>query len=201
MTLYEAKAATANLVFAQELADLDSVCEAGFYRALARAIWVTDALRPRTRIFSLSHTPPFDNAHEVGASDVLYDLKHLGTDILSLTEPPQVLAEEGYRPLTHGYVLSGGTDLYLKRELVGEYRLVCRLRPLIPDETNDPDTPLSLDEDLAVILPLLTAHYLLLDDDMEKANHYLALYREQYTLLATAETVRAPVRWRSVNNW
>ncbi len=201
MTLNEIKAATASLVFAQELADLDSVCESGFYPALARAIWVTDALRPKTRIFSLTHTPPFEMAEEVGRADVLYDLRILDTAVINLTEPPALLSGDEYRALGNGYILSGGTHLYLTKRLTGEYRLTCRMRPMTPDESDDPDLPLPLDEDLAQLLPLLTAHYLLLDDDAEKANHYLSLYREQYALLATAAEIPASVGWHSVNSW
>ncbi len=201
MTLHEVKAATANLVFAEELADLDSVAEAGFYRALSRSIWVTDGLRPTRRIITLSHTPPYADSCEVGASDVLYDLRSLSSDIASLTEPPARPTEEGYLPLSRGYVLSGSHHLYLSRSIAGEVRLTCRIRPFIPDETTPPETPLSLDEELCQLLPLLTAHYLLLDDDTDKANHYLALFREQYALLATAASVPAPTAWRSVNHW
>ncbi len=201
MTLYEVKAATASLVFAQELADLDSVSESGFYPALARAIWVTDVLRPKTRIFTLTHTPPFEGAHDVGAADVCYDLRRLDSAVISLAEPPAREEEAGYQSLTHGYVLSGGTHLYLSRFMTGRIRLVCRLRPDVPNEMSDPETPLSLDEDLAQILPLLTAHYLLLDDDPEKAAHYLSLYREQYALFATSPHLPAAATWRSINAW
>ncbi len=201
MTLQEVKAATASLVFAQELADLDSVVEAGFYRALSRAIWVTDGLRPTRRIFTLSHTPPFETAREVGAADVLYDLRSCDSGVISLLLPPARLGDADYLPLTEGYVLSGGTELYLPRTATGEYRLVCRMRPRIPDEATPAEEHLSLDEDLCQILPLLTAHYLLLDDDAEKANHYLSLYREQYALFVSHMSLPAAVTWRSVNSW
>ncbi len=201
MTLTEVKAATASLVFAQELADLDSVVEAGFFSALARAIWVTDALRPTRRILTLTHTPPFDDACEVGAADVLYDLRRLDASVAALLEPPAHMTEDGALPLTSNFVLSGGTRLYLNRALTGTYRLVVRLAPATPDDATDPELPLSLDEDLCQLLPLLTAHYLLLDDDPDKAEHYLSLYREQYNLLIGAGSLTPAVTWRSVNNW
>ncbi len=201
MTLHEVKAATANLVFAQELADLDSVAEAGFFPALARAIWVTDGLRPTCRMLSFLHTAPYPGAAEIGGFDILYDLRNFAPEIASVTAPPCLICDGEEYPLTHGYVFSGGHHLYLKRYLSGEIRVSYRIRPTVPHETDDPDIPLALDEELCQLLPLLIAHYLLLDDDVEKANHYLALYREQYALLSTKSSLPVAIRCHSVNQW
>ncbi len=201
MTLGEVKAATANLAFAEELADLDSAVEAGFYRALARAIWTTDALRPTRCVATFRHAAPYEGAKEVGAGDVLYDLRSLVPGIAALTEPPMLLREGHVIGMTSDYVLSGAHDLYLSRAFEGEVRLCCRMTPIIPDEDWEPDTVLSLDEELCQLLPLLTAHYLLMDDDAEKADRYLSLYREQYARLLSTEQRQNAVGYRSVNNW
>ncbi len=201
MTLSEVKSATANLVFAEELADLDTTAEAGFFGALARAIWTTDALRPTRRILWVHHTPPYPDAVEVGSLDVLYDLRRYASDIASVVGAPALVEDGTPIALTSDFVISGAHFLFLSRTLSGDVRVCCRIRPTVPTVYDDPDTALSLDEELCQLLPLLTAHYLLLDDDPEKANHYLSLYREQYALLKTEDSLPTPVKWRSVNNW
>ncbi len=202
MTLEECKQATTLLAFAEEMSELHNTAEEAFFAALTRAIWQTEGVRPRTASLLLHHTSPFTSSMEVGADGyVRYALDRLASDFSSLAEPPLYLTEEGYISLRGGYLWEGGCVLSLPREKEGYYRILYRRKPQGFTPEMPLDTVIDLDEELCQLLPLLVAHYLLLDEEPEKAAQYLTLYREQYALIRNRCVTNSGADYYSVNGW
>ena len=202
MTLEECKSATTLLAFAEEMSELHNTAEEAFFAALTRAIWQTEGVRPRTASLVLCHTYPFSQAKEVGEDGYArYHLDLLAESFSSLAEPPLFLTSEGYRSLRGGYLWEGGHILSLPTAKEGYVRILYRRCP----QTFTPEMPLEtvidLDEDLCQLLPLLVAHYLLLDEEPEKATQYLTLYREQYALARNNRVINNGADYYSVNGW
>ena len=202
MTLEECKQATTYLAFAEEMSELHNTAEEAFFVALTRAIWQTEGVRPRTASLLLHHVSPFENACEVGEDGyVRYQLSQLAMDFSTLAEPPMYLTDGGYITLRGGYLWEGGAILSLPAQNEGYYRLLYRRKPQSFTPETPMDTVIDLDEELCQILPLLVAHYLLLDEEVEKAGQYLTLYREQYALLRNSNVVNRGADYYSVNGW
>lgn len=196
MTLEECRSATANLAFAHDLADIDDTAEDGFLYALRRALYLTEGACPRTVGVELEHFP-----EEGEGPYVCYDLPAMFSHVREIVAPPEVITEEGYYPLRRGYRIESRRRLYLSVCHRGRFYIKCRPAVAAIDADSPPDTPLGLDEEVAQLLPLLVAHYLLLDEDPEKAAHYMTLYREQYGLLGSRRHEAAPTEYHTVNNW
>ena len=63
-------------------------------------------------------------------------------------------------------------------------RIRVKYRKSIPDiNPDEPDSPIDLPEEYHSLLPLLTASYVWLDDDADKAQYYMSLYREGMSAL------------------
>ncbi len=113
----------------------------------------------------------------------VYDLKSQLKDFLYLEGPPE---DEKGRPLREvralpgagEYILREGNKLLLSGEHGACIRLRYRERPALPEAGELP-----LDEDIASLLPLLTAAYVWLESEPEKSDFYLARYREGLALL------------------
>lgn len=202
MTLEECKSATILLAFAEEMSELHNTAEEAFFAALTRAIWQTEGVRPRTASLLLCHTHPFPLAKEVGEDGFArYHLDSLAEDFSSLAEPPLYLTPEGYVSLSGGYLWEGGRVLSLPCAKDGYVRILYRRCPQVFTPEMPLDSVIDLDEDLCQLLPLLVAHYLLLDEEPEKAAQYLTLYREQYALLRNNRVTNNGADYYSVNGW
>ncbi len=203
MTLAECKAAAASLAFAEDLSDIDESAENMFFSSLNRALTVADGARPRRASLTLDHRSPFSSGAqetEDGAY-ILYELTAMAPDLACLTAPPALFSEEAYYPLSDGYMLEDGVRLYLLRSRPGVYRLEYRRRPPTVSADTPEDTVLSLDDEVCQLAVLLVAHDLLLDDDPDKAQVYLTLFRERYALLRGEAHTLSPALYRSVNDW
>ena len=202
MTLEECKHATTLLAFAEEMAEVHHTAEEAFFAALNRAIWQTDGVRPRTASILLHHTAPFLEAQEVTPDGYAkYDLGGLASDFMLMTQPPLQLTQKGHIFLRGGYFLENGRALYLPLEREGCYRITYRVTPPIVTAETPLDATLAMDEELCQMLPLLVAHYLLLDEEPEKAQQYLTLYREQYALVRANNVTAQGADYLTTNNW
>lgn len=86
------------------------------------------------------------------------------------------LPEDGSGRKIEGAVLRGESIL-LPRDFSGEI-LLTYFRTPRKITAEDGSIPIDISEEMATLLPLLTASFLWLDDDSEKAQYYMALYRE-----------------------
>lgn len=136
-----------------------------------------------------------------GGAYVAYPLTDRAADLLTLSEPPAVWRGDHYETLTDGYYVEPNGRLYLARNRPGSYRVrYRRAAPALPADAAE-DTEIPLDGDVAELLPLLIAYYLLLDEEPEKATAYLTLYREGSQLVHRATVAAAPVGYRNTNGW
>ena len=101
-----------------------------------------------------------------------YDLNNVFPDFLFAITAPA----DAYGKKITGASVSSGT-LYIPYSYVGE--VVIEYRKRAPEVSiNTPDTELNIPIELVSLVPLLTAAYVWLDDDAEKAQYYMSLYRD-----------------------
>ena len=99
------------------------------------------------------------------------------------------------------YDIEGEDVLLLPREKSGICRLRYRMTPRRYTTEDEGTEELELPYDIAELLPLLIAYYLLIGEDDTLALSYLSAYRERYAQIRAGERNHAPAYVRSVNNW
>lgn len=132
-----------------------------------------------------------------------YDVSAMVSDFLSLQAPP-VMEAEGFVRLSDGYEIENGRVLLLPHESRGLYKIGYHHRPAVLKDSGDvagDATVIDLDEDLCALLPLLVAAYVWAEDEPQKAEYYLTLYRERAVDVERRQRNLAPVAYVSVNGW
>ena len=102
-----------------------------------------------------------------------YSIKSFAPDFLEVVKPPESIS--GSR--IEGARVSEGT-LYLPSEYSGEVIFYYRSKPISITE-NDPGAEVDIPGECEHLLPLLASAYLWLDDEEEKAQYYMSLYKEE----------------------
>lgn len=131
-----------------------------------------------------------------------YDMAVLASDFLSLESPPIVDAD-GTR-LSYGYEVESGRVILLPHGCKGVYRVLYRKKPAEIENIGDAgenDTEIAFDEEICSLLPLLVAAYIWMDDEPEKAQYYMNLYRERAADLQSRTRSVAPVMMKNVYGW
>lgn len=131
-----------------------------------------------------------------------YNMAELCSDFLSLPEPPIVTA--GQTRLAAGYKVEGGSTILLPYEAEGEFKILYRRKPheIIGDgEPEEDETQIDLDEELCTLLPLLTAAYVWAEDEPEKAEYYMNLYRERSAEIMRTKKNASPAKIINVTGW
>jgi hypothetical protein len=102
-----------------------------------------------------------------------YDIKSFAEDYFEVTKPPENI---------HGCHIRGARvsegRLYLPEDYCGEVIFYYRAKPK-PITENDPYAEIDISPEHEHLLPLLTSAYLWLDDEEEKAQYYMSLYKEE----------------------
>ena len=131
-----------------------------------------------------------------------YDISTLVPDFLSLESPP--LSDDGDRKIPQdSYDVEGGRVILLSRDAAGCYKALYRRRPaeIVNDgSAADDETVIDLDDELCALLVLNIGAYIWADDEPEKAEYYLSLYRERAAEIAAREKEFRPVRYVT-NGW
>lgn len=146
-----------------------------------------------------------DNEGDIRAcgSHTAYDISTIVDDFMSLASPP-IRADDGFAYLNQGYDIEDGRILLLPNNQQGIYKVVYNRRPTAISSEGyaaSDESVVDLDEELCAILPMLIASYIWADDEPEKAQYYLALYRERAAEIASRVKNPAPVTIKSVNGW
>ena len=68
------------------------------------------------------------------------------------------------------------------------------------DVTND-DNVIDLDDELCSLLPVLIAAYVWIDDEPQKSEYYMSLYRERSNDIEQRAKDATPVTIKSFNRW
>lgn len=132
-----------------------------------------------------------------------YDISTLVSDFLSLASPP-IKTESEYTLLNQGYDVEDDRVILLPQDAKGLYKIVYKRKPVALEYTDEPsedETVIDLDEELCALLPMLIAAYVWADDEPEKAEYYLTLYRERAIDIERRYRDATPVTIKSVNDW
>ena len=132
-----------------------------------------------------------------------YDLSALCPDFLSLSAPPRT-EDDHYMLPGCWYDVENNRVILLPHDGKGVYKILYHRMPTPLVYTDDPledQTAIDLDEELCALLPLLVAGYLWMDDEPEKAQYYMSLYRDRAMMLEMRHCESAPATIRSVNDW
>ena len=129
--------------------------------------------------FSVYHLSSFESRFGSDVSDVIIydgvdriDAASLLPDFLSFHTLP---TDSSGKAIKSAYVREN--YLYLPSGFRGEIRLSYRCTaPVL--SIFSPDTPINIPRDTEPLVSLLTASFMWLDDDSEKAEYYMALYRD-----------------------
>lgn len=131
-----------------------------------------------------------------------YDMSGYVDDYLSLVSL-SVRDREAKR-VYRDYYVENGRMICLYSSAPGAYEVtyIHKPTPLEYDAVAaEDDTLIDLDEDLCSVLPLLVASYIWIDDEPEKAQYYLALYRERAADVLRKSFPIDPVAVVSSNGW
>lgn len=132
-----------------------------------------------------------------------YDISQMVSDFLTLSSPPIEETDE-LRRIHSGYDVEDDRVILLSREVPGTYKVLYRRRPAaLVDLGNaeEDETVIDLCEELAALMPNLVGAYVWMDDEPEKAQYYMMLYREQAAELERRARTVAPVAFRDVYGW
>lgn len=152
-------------------------------------------------LYSRVYTP---NEKDIPAYEryTVYDMSTLCGDFLAFCSPP--IKEEGRERMGAGYDVDGASRLVLPYEAQGSYKILYKRKPAQIADTGEPEadeTPIDLDEELCSLLPNLVAAYVWADDEPDKAQYYMSLYRERAAEIEARQESYSPVKIFNKSGW
>ena len=171
---------TVSELFGKDTADVTLTFRGGYYRITEVSFF--DAVED-------DMSPP--------SNGTSYDMKVLVRDFNRFVSRPIIDGE----PLTEDYFISGSVLTFTDNVPDGDYTV---LYEHLPEEVNmaDPDTAIDIDPAAELLVPLLCAYYVWMDDQPEKASQFYQRYAEQAAVLRNdTRRVRSNIKYRSTNGW
>ena len=133
-----------------------------------------------------------------------YNIASLVSDFLSFACPPIVDAKrvEGFI-LDKDYFVEGVGKILIPSSIIDTFEVrYNRKIAAVPLESVEMETiTIDLDDELCAILPNLIASYVWVEDEPDKANYYLNLYREQVAEIKQESKSFAPLVYRNKSRW
>ena len=172
---------TRNLISGRCAADAEIIFE-GEFRYTVRH------LSGFREIFSDGSIPLYSTVQE-------YDLYAFSDDILSVFGTAK---DSAGRDIAGASICSG--ILKLPYSYVGEMNVTYRKRPPLV-YTDTPDAELGIDPECSHLVALLTAAYIWLDDDPDKAQYYMSLYRDGMAAVKMYGGGCADSGYKDVTGW
>lgn len=132
-----------------------------------------------------------------------YDMRTLVSDFMELNSPPVLESDDNY-VLNQTYQVEGDSVLLLPYDNKGVYKVLYKHLPTelsVEDDVDSSDLPVDVDEELCSLLPLLIAAYVWVDDEPEKSEYYMNLYRERVAIIEQKKKSAATVKIRNVYGW
>lgn len=123
-----------------------------------------------------------------------YDIKSYAPDFLSFTSPP----ENEFGVAITGASICGG-KMRVPIEFRGKIRLLYKAAPV--NISGDTDEELVLPDGCEHLLSLLVASYVWLDEDSDKAQYYMNLYREGVAAVKFYDRAGVNATYRDVIGW
>lgn len=124
-----------------------------------------------------------------------YEISRIAPDYIGPSDP----ARDSDGKIISGATICSGT-LSVPYSYSGEIVLKYRSRPIF-DKDIPPDADLGIDPECEHLLPLLAASYVWLDDDAQKAQYYLSLYREGMAALKLYSARCINAKYENVTGW
>lgn len=132
-----------------------------------------------------------------------YDVKKLVSDFMALCSPP-IREEEENTLLNQDYEQEGDSIILLPYDKRGVYKVLYEHRPTAIENTGattEDTQELDLDDELCSLMPLLVAAYVWIEDEPEKSEYYMSLYRERVQEIGLSHKDTSPVLIKNVNGW
>lgn len=129
-----------------------------------------------------------------------YNVAEMVSDFWGIVAPP---IKSDMSKLTTGYNIESECIIVLPRTSRGMYQIEYKHKPEAinaSDAAQNNTSKIDLAEDLAVLMPLLVASYVWLEDSPDKAQYYLTLYREGTMNIERRSRKIAPVQIET-NGW
>ena len=124
-----------------------------------------------------------------------HSLPLLISDYSAMTEPP---TDSCGKTIKGAHTV--GDSLYLPFEYSGKVLITYKRLPT-PISTSDLSEAIDIPRSLEHLLPILTASYMWLDDDPEKAEYYAAIYRNEAARLTVTSRKSRSAEYCDVSGW
>ena len=139
----------------------------------------------------------------VYAKYVAYDIASLTSDFLSLVCPPIVDAKRNVGfVLNDDYFVENDCKILIPASTKGVFDICNNRKPKeITSDSREMDGEIDWNAELCALLPNLIASYIWVDDEPEKAQYYLSLFREQVQEIAIQHKDMKPFVYRNKTGW
>ncbi len=130
-----------------------------------------------------------------------YDVSSIASDFLSFCDPP---LRDSDGVVAEHYDVLGSDRIILSRDYPDEYTVFYNTRPPLyspSDTAEENNEEIPLDDDLCVLLPLLIASYVWLDDEPQKAEYYFSLYRDRASEIVSSRKNHTVASIKSSDGW
>ena len=123
---------------------------------------------------------------------------------MSLHNSPPIREEEENTLLNQNYEQEGDSIILLPYDKRGVYKVLYEHRPTAIENTGattEDTQELDLDDELCSLMPILVAAYVWIEDEPEKSEYYMSLYRERVQEIVLSHKDTSPVLIKNVNGW
>jgi hypothetical protein len=131
-----------------------------------------------------------------------YDIASSANDFIEFAYPPIMDATRGEGfTLNRDYFVEGEGKILIPASTKGVFEICYKRVPKQIDSNTYDNESIDLDEELCAILPNLVASYIWVEDEPDKAQYYLSLYREQVAEIIAQKKDMRPSVYRNKTGW
>lgn len=159
--------------------------------------------------YSIKFAAIYDRIYSDRAEDIpayepytRYDISKAVGDFLALASPP-ITEDEEHRVLGKDYSVENGRVILLPYDKAGCYKVAYKHRPSPISDEESADSnhdEIDLDPDLAELMPLACAVYILAEDEPDLVNHYNEQYQARVSEIVSRTRDYDPVQILT-NGW
>lgn len=139
----------------------------------------------------------------VYARNITYDIASLTNDFMAFVCPPIADVKRGRAfVLNQDYFVEDEGKILIPASAKGVFDICYQRKPReVTSEGMETGETIDLNDELCAILPNLVASYIWVDDEPEKAQYYLSLYREQVAEIEARKKDMRPFVYRNKTGW
>lgn len=137
------------------------------------------------------------------ARNITYDIASRTNDFMAFVCPPIVDAKRDKAfVLNQDYFIEEEGKILIPASAKGVFDICYQRKPReVTSDGMETNESIDLSDELCAILPNLVASYIWLDDEPDKAQYYLSLYREQVAEITVKEKDMRPFLYRNKTGW